>query len=350
MLIKLGGSIMKQNISLIGAGSMGTAIAILLSKIGHAVKVWSPFIEEVEMLNTKREHLQRLPGVKVPDNVEFTTDVEEALKDSDIAVLAVPSQTTRQNAKSISKFIKENQIVVTCSKGIEESTCLVLSDVIKQEIPQSRIVVLSGPSHAEEIARDVPTAVVAASEDIDAAEFIQDVFMTPMFRVYTNQDIVGVELGGALKNVIALCAGISDGLGFGDNTKAALMTRGIAEIARLGKAMGAKAETFSGLTGIGDLIVTCTSMHSRNRRAGILLGQGKNLQEALDEVKMVVEGVATTKPAYELGQKYGVSMPITTEAYNVIFNGKNPKQAVVDLMTRDKKNELEVVLDESSWL
>ena len=341
---------MKQNISLIGAGSMGTAIAILLSKIGHAVKVWSPFIEEVEMLNTKREHLQRLPGVKVPDNVEFTTDVEEALKDSDIAVLAVPSQTTRQNAKSISKFIKENQIVVTCSKGIEESTCLVLSDVIKQEIPQSRIVVLSGPSHAEEIARDVPTAVVAASEDIDAAEFIQDVFMTPMFRVYTNQDIVGVELGGALKNVIALCAGISDGLGFGDNTKAALMTRGIAEIARLGKAMGAKAETFSGLTGIGDLIVTCTSMHSRNRRAGILLGQGKNLQEALDEVKMVVEGVATTKPAYELGQKYGVSMPITTEAYNVIFNGKNPKQAVVDLMTRDKKNELEVVLDESSWL
>ncbi|MCX8130044.1 MAG: NAD(P)H-dependent glycerol-3-phosphate dehydrogenase [Clostridia bacterium] len=339
---------MKKNISIIGAGSMGTAVSILLSKNGHRVRLWSPFGDEIDMLNKEREHIQRLPGVKVPQDIICTTDIEEVMTGTEMVVMAVPSQTTRENCRMISKYIKRDQIVATCSKGIEESTCMVLSEVMKQEVPQAQIAVLSGPSHAEEIARDIPTAVVAASENREAAEFMQDIFMTPRFRVYTNPDILGVELGGALKNVIALCAGISDGLGFGDNTKAALMTRGITEIARLGKAMGASRQTFNGLTGIGDLIVTCTSMHSRNRRAGILIGQGKSVREALDEVKMVVEGVATTKPAYELGLKMDVSMPITTEAYNVLFGNKNPKQAVVDLMTRNKTHEIEETV-ENCW-
>jgi glycerol-3-phosphate dehydrogenase (NAD(P)+) len=340
---------MKKTISIIGAGSMGTAMAVLLSKNGHDVRMWSPMNEEIEMLNTEREHIQRLPGIKLQDNVFCTTDIEKTINKSDVTVLAIPSQTTRENCKRIKNYINKNMIVVTCSKGIEESTRLILSDVIQQEIPEATTVVLSGPSHAEEIARDIPTAVVAASEKKAAAVLIQDIFMSPQFRVYTSSDIIGVELGGALKNVIALCAGISDGLGFGDNTKAALMTRGITEIARLGLAMGAKVQTFNGLTGVGDLIVTCTSMHSRNRRAGILIGQGKSVEDALLEVKMVVEGVATTKPAYELGKEKNVSMPITTEAYNVLFNGKNPKQAVVDLMMRDKKGEMDELFDNSIW-
>lgn len=340
---------MKKNIALIGAGSMGTAMAILLAKNGHDVKMWSPMHEEIEMLNSEREHIHRLPGIKLPDNVICTADIEKALNKSEVVVLAIPSQTTRENCKNIKNYIDKKTIIVTCSKGIEESTCLILSDVIQQEIPEAITVVLSGPSHAEEIAKDIPTAVVAASEKKTAAVLIQDIFMSPKFRVYTNSDIIGVELGGALKNVIALCAGISDGLGFGDNTKAALMTRGITEIARLGLAMGAKVQTFNGLTGIGDLIVTCTSMHSRNRRAGILIGQGKSVSDALLEVKMVVEGVSTTRPAYELGKEKNVSMPITTEAYNVLFNGKNPKQAVVDLMMRDKKGEMDELFNSGVW-
>ncbi|MCX7923818.1 MAG: NAD(P)H-dependent glycerol-3-phosphate dehydrogenase [Clostridia bacterium] len=340
---------MKRNVSIIGAGSMGTAISILLAKNGHSVKMWSPFKEEVDMINSVREHIHRLPGVKVPDVVVCTDDIEESLSDSELIVLAVPSQTTRKNARDISRYIKDKGIVVTCSKGIEEGTCMVLTEIMKQEIPHARVAALSGPSHAEEIARDVPTVVVAASEDKATASFIQDAFMSPQFRVYTNPDVIGVELGGALKNVIALCAGISDGLGFGDNTKAALMTRGITEISRLGVAMGAKAQTFGGLTGIGDLIVTCTSMHSRNRKAGMLIGQGKSVKEALDEVKMVVEGVATTKPAYELSLKHDISMPITTEAYNILFNNKNARQAVGDLMMRDKKHELEEIIPDSCW-
>ncbi|RCX20069.1 glycerol 3-phosphate dehydrogenase (NAD(P)+) [Anaerobacterium chartisolvens] len=340
---------MKKNIAIIGAGSMGTALSVLLSKNGHSVKIWSPFSEEADMINNIREHIHRLPGVAIPEGVNCTCDLEQSLAGADAVVLAVPAQTTRANAAGIRKYMKDGGLLITCSKGIEENTCLILSDVIKQEIPGAEAVVLSGPSHAEEIARDIPTTVVAASPDRAAAEAVQEIFMTPKFRVYTNPDIIGVELGGALKNVIALCAGISDGLGFGDNTKAALMTRGITEIARLGKAMGAKPQTFSGLTGIGDLIVTCTSMHSRNRRAGILIGQGKSVSQALEEVKMVVEGISTTKPAYQLGHKMGVSMPITVEAYNILFNGKNPKQAVVDLMMRDKTHEIEEVVHESSW-
>lgn len=335
---------MKKSIAIIGAGSMGTAISILLSKNGNSVRMWTPFKEEADMINTAREHIHRLPGVIVPEGVICTDDLEKALDGAELAVLAVPSQTIRQNSRNISKYIKKNMIVVSCSKGIEEGTRMLLTDIIRQEIPQALPVALSGPSHAEEIARDIPTTVVAASENREAAEFVQNIFMSPKFRVYTNSDVKGVELGGALKNVIALCAGISDGLGFGDNTKAALMTRGITEITRLGTAMGARPQTFGGLTGIGDLIVTCTSMHSRNRKAGILIGQGKSVKEALEEVKMVVEGVATAKPAYELGQEYNVDMPITREANEVLFNGKNPKQAVVDLMMREKKDEIEELI------
>ncbi len=340
---------MNRNIAIIGAGSWGTALSIMLSKSGHNVKMWSVFKEEIDMINNAREHIDKLPGVLIPEGVLGTTDVEQAIDGADAIVMVVPSHTIRANAKDISKYVKNGTIVVSCSKGIEESTGLRLSEVIKKEIPQCEAVALSGPTHAEEVGKDVPTAAVAACENIKAAEFVQDIFMSPKFRVYTNSDITGVELGGALKNSIALCAGISDGLGFGDNTKAALMTRGIAEMTRLGVSMGARRETFAGLAGIGDLIVTCTSMHSRNRRAGILIGQGKSLKEAIDEVKMVVEGVTTTKAAYELAVKKEVVMPITAEAYNVLFKGKNAKQAVADLMMRDKKNEVEI-LDECSWL
>lgn len=331
---------MSRNVAIVGAGSMGTAMAILLSKNGNKVSLWSPMKDEINMLITNREHITRLPGVKIPESVVFTTDIELAVKDCEVVVLAVPSQTTRQNCKTLSNIISKDTIVVTCSKGIEEGSCKLLSEIMKEELTKNDVAVLSGPSHAEEIARDIPTTVVAASEKIEVARFLQDLFMTPNFRVYTNTDVIGVELGGALKNIIALCAGISDGLGFGDNTKAALMTRGIAEISRLGVVMGGKSDTFSGLTGVGDLIVTCTSMHSRNRRAGILIGQGKSVQQALEEVNMVVEGVATTKPAYDLACKHGVSMPITQEAYSILFEGKNPRLAVGDLMTRDKKTEM----------
>ncbi len=331
---------MNRNVAVVGAGSMGTAMAILLSKNGNNVRLWSPMKDEISMLKANREHVTRLPGVKVPKSVEFTTDIKLAVANADVVVLAVPSQTTRQNCKTLANLIHKDTIVVTCSKGIEDGTCKLLAEIMQEELPDNNIAVLSGPSHAEEIARDIPTTVVAASENIEIARFLQDLFMTPNFRVYTNTDVIGVELGGALKNIIALCAGISDGLGFGDNTKAALMTRGIAEISRLGVALGGNADTFSGLTGVGDLIVTCTSMHSRNRRAGILIGQGKSVQEALEEVNMVVEGVATTKPAYELAKKHGVSMPITSEAYSILFEGKEPRLAVGDLMTRDKKTEM----------
>lgn len=340
---------MEKNIAIIGAGSWGTAMSVLLSNCGHNVKMWSIFKEEIDMINRVREHSDKLPGVLIPDGVMGTNDVEEAINGSDAVVMVVPSHTIRDTSKELSKYIKDGTVVVSCSKGIEEGTGFRLSEVIKQEVPQCETVALSGPSHAEEVGKGIPTTVVAASENLNAAEFIQDIFMSPKFRVYTNSDIIGVELGGALKNSIALCAGISDGLGFGDNTKAALMTRGIAEITRLGVSMGARRETFAGLAGIGDLIVTCTSMHSRNRRAGILIGQGKTLKEAVDEVKMVVEGITTTKAAFELAKKKEVIMPITTEAFNVLFNGKNAKQAVADLMMRDKKNEVDV-LDEGSWL
>jgi glycerol-3-phosphate dehydrogenase (NAD(P)+) len=331
---------MSKKISIIGAGSWGTALAVLLSS-KNDVTVWSGLKEEIEMLNSNREHLDKLPGIKISEKINFTSGIEEAITDSDIITVVVPSHIVRKSIEKIKPYYN-GQIIVCCSKGIEVETGYTMSKVIESEIKSSRVVILSGPTHAEEVAKLIPTAIVAASKSLKDAEKVQSVFMNENFRVYTNNDVLGVELGGALKNVIALCAGISDGLGYGDNTKAALMTRGITEISRLGTKLGANINTFSGLTGVGDLIVTCTSMHSRNRRAGILIGEGKSVDEALKEVKMVVEGVITTKAAYKLAQKAEVEMPIINEAYNVLFNGKDPALAVNDLMTRDKKFESDV--------
>lgn len=337
------------NISVIGAGSMGTAVSILLAGNGHNVKMWSVFKEEVDMINTLREQKDKLPGAMVPANVVCTADLEETLAFSDVLVMVIPSQTIRDNVKKMATLIKKPKTISCFSKGLEKGTGYRMSEVILQELPSTAVVAMSGPCHAEELSKGIPTAYVAASENRASAELIQDIFMSPRFRVYTNPDITGVELGGAVKNVIALCAGISDGLGYGDNTKAALMTRGIAEISRLGSAMGAKMQTFSGLAGIGDLIVTCTSMHSRNRRAGILIGQGKPVDKALEEIKMVVEGVFTTEPVYKLSKKLGISMPITAEAYEILFNQKDPARAVFDLMGRNKTHELEKEDLEDIW-
>lgn len=328
-----------MKIAVIGSGGWGTAVAILLANNGHKVYLWSWIQEETDRLNRDRENKEFLAGVKLPDSVVCTHDMGECVHDAALIVTAAPSPATRTTAKQLSKHVKSGQRIVNISKGLEESSLMRLSEVYKSEIPQAEISVMSGPSHAEEVSRGLPTTDVVASENMETAKFIQDIFMNDNFRVYTSDDIIGVELGGALKNVIALCAGISDGLGYGDNTKAALMTRGLAEIARLGTAMGAKEETFMGLSGVGDLIVTCTSMHSRNRRAGILLGQGKGLKETLDEVHMVVEGVNTAAAAYRLGQKYGVCMPITEEANAILFDGKNAREAVNSLMTRERKDE-----------
>ena len=328
-----------MKIAVIGSGGWGTAVAILLANNGHKVYLWSWIQEETDRLNRDRENKEFLAGVKLPDSVVCTHDMEECVHDAELIVTAAPSPATRTTAKQLSEYVKSGQRIVNISKGLEESSLMRLSEVYKSEIPQAEISVMSGPSHAEEVSRGLPTTDVVASENEETAKFIQDIFMNDNFRVYTSDDIIGVELGGALKNVIALCAGISDGLGYGDNTKAALMTRGLAEIARLGTAMGAKEETFMGLSGVGDLIVTCTSMHSRNRRAGILLGQGKGLKETLDEVHMVVEGVNTAAAAYKLGRKYGVCMPITEEANAILFEGKNAREAVNSLMTRERKDE-----------
>lgn len=338
-----------MNISVIGAGSMGTAVSILLAGNGHSIKMWSKFKEEVDMINTIREQKDKLPGVRIPENIVCTDDLEQTLSFSDVLVMVIPSQTIRDNVKEMAAMMKGPKIISCFSKGLEKDTGLRMSEVILQEMPQTTVVAMSGPCHAEELSKGIPTAYVAASESRSAAEQIQDIFMSQRFRVYTNPDILGVELGGAVKNVIALCAGISDGLGYGDNTKAALMTRGLTEISRLGCAMGAKRQTFSGLAGIGDLIVTCTSMHSRNRRAGILIGQGKTLEQTIEEVKMIVEGVYTTEPVYQLSQKLGISMPITTEAYEILYNGKDAARAVYDLMSRSKTYELENEDLEDIW-
>ena len=323
----------------IGSGSWGTALARVLSKNGHEVTLWSRREEESRMLREERENKSKLPGVKLPDDILCTTDLEQTVEGKDILVLATASPSIRSMAKKMAPYVADGQIIVDVSKGIEESTLMILTDVIAQEIPQCRAAVLSGPSHAEEVGRDIPTTVVAGAKDRETAEYIQNLFMNKVFRVYTSPDMLGIELGGALKNVIALAAGAADGLGCGDNTKAALITRGIAEMSRLGVAMGGHIETFNGLTGIGDLIVTCASMHSRNRRAGILIGQGKTMQEAMDEVKMVVEGVNSAKAAKTLAEKYGIDMPIVQEVNQVLFEGKTAREALADLMLRDKKIE-----------
>lgn len=326
-------------VSVIGAGSWGTAIANLLGVNGHDVTVWSHREEEARLLAQKRENVSKLPGVRLSERIRFTGDLETAVKDRELLVLAVPSRAVRSTARRMAAYTKQEQIIVCLAKGIEESTLMILTDVIEQEIPGIRAAVLSGPSHAEEVGRRIPTTVVAGAKDRRTAERIQNVFMDQVFRVYTSPDMLGIELGGALKNVIALAAGVADGLGCGDNTKAALITRGIAEMSRLGVAMGGHIETFNGLTGTGDLIVTCASVHSRNRRAGYLIGQGKTMQEAMDEVRMVVEGVYSAKAAKTLAEKYGISMPIVEEVNKVLFEKKPAKEAMADLMLRDKKIE-----------
>lgn len=327
------------NVGVLGAGSWGTALSVLLSDNGHQVTVWSIDENEVKMLDEKREHELKLPGVKLPDDMVITGDLESAIKGKDFLVLAVPSPFTRSTAQKMSPFVAEGQIIVDVAKGIEESTLMTLSRQIEQEIPQADVAVLSGPSHAEEVGRRLPTTCVIGAKTRKTAEYLQSMFISNVFRVYTSPDILGIELGGSLKNVIALAAGIADGLGYGDNTKAALITRGIAEIARLGVKMGGKIETFTGLTGIGDLIVTCASVHSRNRKAGYLIGQGMSMQEAMDEVKMVVEGVYSAKAASKLAKEYKVSMPIVDEVNAVLFEGKSPAEAVNDLMMRESRSE-----------
>ncbi len=326
-------------ISVLGAGSWGTALSLLLYNNGHEVILWSALTDEVKMLNETREHASKLPGVRLPEDMEITSDLEKSLKNPDVAVLAVPSPFTRSTAHQMAPFVREGQKIVNVAKGVEEHTLMTLSEIIGQEIPNADVCVLSGPSHAEEVGRGLPTTCVVSAETRETAEYLQGIFMSPVFRVYTTPDILGVELGGALKNVIALAAGTADGLGYGDNTKAALITRGIAEIARLGVKMGAKAETFYGLSGIGDLIVTCASVHSRNRKAGFLMGKGYTMKEAMDEVQMVVEGVYSAKAAKELSEKYGVEMPIIDEVNKVLFEDKAASEAVIDLMLRDKKVE-----------
>ena len=327
------------DVAIIGAGSWGIALAKVLHTNGNKVTVWSIVEDEITMLKEKHEHVQKLPGVKLPEDMEFTTDLESAVSGKAYLILAVPSVFTRSTAKSMAPFVKEGQIIVCVAKGIEEETLMPLTDIVEQEIPQAEVAVMCGPSHAEEVGIGLPTTVVAGAKKRVVAEGIQDIFMNNVFRVYTSPDMLGMELGGSLKNVIALAAGIADGMGYGDNTKAALITRGIAEIARLGVKMGGAVETFSGLTGIGDLIVTCASVHSRNRKAGYLMGQGKSMQEAMDEVQMVVEGVYSAKAAVKLGEKYGVSLPIINKVSEVLFDGKDPKEAVNELMLRDNKAE-----------
>ena len=331
------------NVGIIGAGSWGTALASLLYDNGHQVTVWSIDDKEVKMLSEEREHKTKLPGVKLPEEMIFTGDLEQTILGKEFLVMAVPSPFTRATAKKMCPYVAKGQILVDVAKGIEEHTLKTLSEQIEEEIPQADVAVLSGPSHAEEVGRKLPTTCVVGAKTRKTAEYLQKMFINSVFRVYTSPDIKGVELGGSLKNVIALAAGIADGLGYGDNTKAALITRGIAEIARLGVKMGGKLQTFTGLTGIGDLIVTCASVHSRNRKAGYLIGQGKSIQEAMDEVQMVVEGVYSAKAAKALSEKYQVSMLIVAEVNAVLFEGKDPADAVDDLMLRESRSEVQAL-------
>ncbi|MGN0625521.1 MAG: NAD(P)H-dependent glycerol-3-phosphate dehydrogenase [Oscillospiraceae bacterium] len=327
-------------IAVLGCG-FGTALAVMADGCGHQVTLWSLFPQELEEIRRDGEQKKLLPGVPVTERIALTSDIS-CLADCDLCIMAVPSFAVRQTAQRAAPYLREGAIVLNVAKGLEDKTYKRLSQVLEEELPQQKIVVMSGPSHAEEVGRGVPTTITVASRERAAAEEVQDLLMNLTLRLYVNDDVTGVELGGALKNVIALAAGIADGLQLGDNAKAALMTRGITEIARLGVAMGAKTETFAGLSGIGDLIVTCTSMHSRNRRAGILIGQGKSAEEAVRAVG-TVEGYPCAKTAYELGQKLRVEMPIVEQSYAVLYEGKSPAQALRDLMTRPKRHESEVI-------
>ena len=327
------------NVGVVGAGSWGTALALVLEKNGHQVTLWSSREAKAKEMSELRENTDKLPGVKIPESIVMTADMETAVKDKELVVLGVPSLYIRGTAKKMAAYVHEGQIIVNVSKGIEESTLYTMTEVISEEIPNADVAVLSGPSHAEEVSRYIPTTVVAGARSRKTAEKIQQIFMNEVFRVYTSPDMLGIEIGGALKNVIALAAGITDGLGFGDNSKAALITRGIAEMTRLGVNMGGYQETFSGLAGMGDLIVTCASQHSRNRKAGYLIGKGYTMQAAMDEVKMVVEGVHSAKAALMLAEKYYVRLPIIEQVNSVLFDGKAATEAVKDLMVRNGKTE-----------
>ncbi len=328
------------HVSLIGSGSWGCALAHLLACNGHDVLIWSFDEHEAAMINEDHEHKDKLPGVTLQENVRATTDLEEACTGQDFMVMSTPSVFVRATAKKMAPFVPDGQLIVSVSKGIEESSLKTLSEQLKEEIPQAEIAALSGPSHAEEVGREIPTAVVIGAEKKETAEYLQKMFMNnEFFRVYTSPDVLGMELGGSLKNVIALAAGMADGLGCGDNTKAALITRGISEITRLGLKLGGKAETFAGLAGIGDLIVTCASNHSRNHNAGYLIGQGATYQEAMDQVKMVVEGVYSAKAARALAKREGVSMPIVDAVNRILFEGMSAQDGVHALMMRDRTQE-----------
>jgi len=336
-----------KKIAVLGAGGWGTALTKLLAEKGEEVTFWGRNPEVTALISKEGENKKYLPGVKLPSAIKFTSSLEEALSSSAVIVFAVPSHAVRDLALKVKPYLNKQQTIVSTAKGFELNTNLLPTEIIEAELKGSlnkKLVVLAGPSHAEEVGRGLPTAVVAASKEKELALQVQDLFSTSFFRVYTNDDVKGVELGGALKNIIALATGISDGLGFGDNARAALITRGMVEIIRLGKALGGREKTFWGLTGMGDLVVTANSMHSRNRRAGIKIGQGLPLKKVLQEMQMVVEGVHTTKAAYELALNLKVEMPITSEVYQVLFGDKSPLQAVENLMQRKKVHEAEDVL------
>ncbi len=339
---------MSEKIAVVGAGSWGTSIGNLLAKKGHDVRLWIREKEVIEEIKSFGENRTFLPGIKLDSSLIPYSNLEEALDGVGTIVIGAPSQFVRSVVNSILPYYKPDQIIVNIAKGIEIDTLMRMSEIVSEIIPESKYAVLSGPSHAEEVANGVPTAVVVSSKNREVAEYIQSLFMTERFRVYTNADIVGVELGGALKNIIALGAGIVDGLGYGDNSKAALMTRGMVEMARLGVALGASRATFGGLSGIGDLIVTCTSMHSRNRRAGIEIGKGRKLSEIVGETKMIIEGVANTQSAWQLAKKLGVEMPITNEIHRVLYEDADVKESVYNLMTRSRSHEVEEISEIAS--
>ncbi|WP_455030739.1 NAD(P)H-dependent glycerol-3-phosphate dehydrogenase [Oribacterium sp.] len=327
-----------MKIAILGIGTWGSALAITLRKNNHSLSLWTYSKEEEAELKKTREP-KNLPCTSFAEDIEITSSLDRALKDKEMVIFAVPSLFTRSVAEQVKDYIQKEQILLTVSKGIEEKSLLTMSQILEEIFPENPVAVLSGPSHAEEVSRFLPTTIVCAAKEESCAKTIQKTFQSDSFRVYINKDVLGVEIGAALKNVIALAAGIADGLGYGDNTKAALITRGIAEIARLGQAMGGHLETFAGLSGIGDLIVTCASKHSRNRKAGFLIGEGLSYEEAMKEVGQVVEGVYAAKAALALGAKYDVDLPIVHEVNRVLFEGKNPKQAVMDLMLRDSRAE-----------
>ncbi|UCZ54760.1 NAD(P)H-dependent glycerol-3-phosphate dehydrogenase [Bacillus shivajii] len=331
-------------VAVIGSGSWGTALSIVLADNQHEVKLWGRSEEQTNEINTNHTNERYLPEVDLPNEIEATTSIEYALEDVETIVLVIPTKAMREVLPQIKEHLSSEKTFVHASKGIEPGTHLRISEIIEEEIPEhlrNAVVVLSGPSHAEEVSLRQPTTVTASSQNIEEAKSVQDLFMNKHFRVYTNPDLIGVEIGGALKNIIAIGSGLTHGLGFGDNAKAALMTRGLAEIGRLGMKLGANPITFAGLSGLGDLIVTCTSIHSRNWRAGNMIGQGKSVDDMLEEMGMVVEGIRTTKAAYELAKELNVDMPITAGLYDVLFHEKSPQEAVAELMGRVKKHEVE---------